>query len=233
MLMSCLAAGRSISLPATSAAAAKAMLRTSTAYARIRKQFNLPIGFMEGVEEPLARMVRDGLCARGRARRHRLDGLGRREARGDLGAAQICLDRAHARKRQRCARHPWRPGHLRWPVQLHPGRLSDGAGRHHRRRRQYPHPHADHLRPRRAAQSPLSLHRDRGAAGSTMPSVGSRISSAPSTAISPSPSPMPSVRCSTISPSAYSRALPPMPARREAGGGNSRARRAPSRWSPT
>lgn len=57
MLMNCLAAGRSISLPATSAAAAKSVLRTSTAYARIRKQFNLPIGFMEGVEEPLARMV--------------------------------------------------------------------------------------------------------------------------------------------------------------------------------
>jgi acyl-CoA dehydrogenase len=33
------------------------MLRTSTAYARIRKQFNLPIGFMEGVEEPLARLI--------------------------------------------------------------------------------------------------------------------------------------------------------------------------------
>jgi len=57
MLMACLASGRSISLPATSAAAAKAMLRSSTAYARIRKQFNLPIGFMEGVEEPLARMI--------------------------------------------------------------------------------------------------------------------------------------------------------------------------------
>jgi acyl-CoA dehydrogenase len=57
MLMSCLAAGRSISLPATSAAAAKSLLRSTTAYARIRKQFNLPIGFMEGVEEPLARMV--------------------------------------------------------------------------------------------------------------------------------------------------------------------------------
>jgi acyl-CoA dehydrogenase len=57
MLMSCLAAGRSISLPATGAAAAKAMLRSSTAYARIRKQFSLPIGFMEGVEEPLARMI--------------------------------------------------------------------------------------------------------------------------------------------------------------------------------
>ncbi len=57
MLMECLAAGRSISLPATSAAAAKSLLRTTTAYARIRKQFSFPIGFMEGVEEPLARMV--------------------------------------------------------------------------------------------------------------------------------------------------------------------------------
>jgi acyl-CoA dehydrogenase len=57
MLMNCLAAGRSISLPAPSAAGAKSMLRSSTAYARIRKQFNLPIGFMEGVEEPLTRMV--------------------------------------------------------------------------------------------------------------------------------------------------------------------------------
>jgi len=57
MLMSCLAAGRSVSLPATSAAAVKSMVRASTAYARIRKQFNLPIGFMEGVEEPLARMI--------------------------------------------------------------------------------------------------------------------------------------------------------------------------------
>jgi acyl-CoA dehydrogenase len=57
MLMECLAAGRSISLPATSAAAAKSLLRTTSAYARVRKQFNLPIGFMEGIEEPLARLV--------------------------------------------------------------------------------------------------------------------------------------------------------------------------------
>lgn len=57
MLMNCLAAGRAISLPATGAAAAKALARHSTAYARVRKQFGLPIGFMEGVEEPLARLV--------------------------------------------------------------------------------------------------------------------------------------------------------------------------------
>ena len=57
MLMECLSAGRSISLPASSTAAAKAMLRTTSAYARIRKQFGLPIAFMEGIEEPMARMV--------------------------------------------------------------------------------------------------------------------------------------------------------------------------------
>jgi acyl-CoA dehydrogenase len=57
MLMECLAAGRSISLPSTSAAGAKSLLRNTSAYARIRKQFDLPIGKMEGLEEPLARMV--------------------------------------------------------------------------------------------------------------------------------------------------------------------------------
>ena len=57
MLMECLAEGRAISLPASSTAAAKAALRSTSAYARIRKQFGLPIGFMEGIEEPLARMV--------------------------------------------------------------------------------------------------------------------------------------------------------------------------------
>ena len=57
MLMECLSEGRSISLPATSTAAVKSLLRTTTAYARIRKQFGRPIAFMEGIEEPLARLV--------------------------------------------------------------------------------------------------------------------------------------------------------------------------------
>ena len=57
MLMECLAAGRAISLPSSSAAGAKSMLRSTSAYARIRKQFDFPIGKMEGLEEPLARMV--------------------------------------------------------------------------------------------------------------------------------------------------------------------------------
>jgi acyl-CoA dehydrogenase len=57
MLMECLSAGRSISLPSSAAAGAKAMLRHTTAYGRIRKQFGLPVARMEGLEEPLARMV--------------------------------------------------------------------------------------------------------------------------------------------------------------------------------
>ncbi|HRK18419.1 MAG TPA: acyl-CoA dehydrogenase [Hyphomicrobiaceae bacterium] len=57
MLMECLAAGRAISLPSSATAGAKQMLRATTAYGRIRKQFGLPVGHMEGLEEPLARMV--------------------------------------------------------------------------------------------------------------------------------------------------------------------------------
>jgi acyl-CoA dehydrogenase len=56
MLMECLAAGRSISLPSMSMAAGKIGARTTGAYARIRSQFNMPIGKFEGIEEPLARI---------------------------------------------------------------------------------------------------------------------------------------------------------------------------------
>ncbi|NOU01682.1 MAG: acyl-CoA dehydrogenase [Gallionella sp.] len=56
MLMECLAAGRSISLPSSSAGVMKLAARTTGAYARVRKQFKMPIGKFEGVEEPLARI---------------------------------------------------------------------------------------------------------------------------------------------------------------------------------
>ncbi len=56
MLMESLAAGRSISLPAQSVAAAKLSARTTGAYARVRTQFNVAIGRFEGVEEALARI---------------------------------------------------------------------------------------------------------------------------------------------------------------------------------
>ena len=56
MLMECLAAGRSISLPASATGGCKLAARTSGAYARVRKQFKLPIGKFEGVEEAMARI---------------------------------------------------------------------------------------------------------------------------------------------------------------------------------
>ena len=56
MLMECLAAGRSISLPSSSAGMAKIATRTTGAYARVRSQFKLPIGKFEGVDEALGRI---------------------------------------------------------------------------------------------------------------------------------------------------------------------------------
>jgi len=56
MLMQSLAAGRAISLPALGTAGGKMSALMSGAYARIRKQFNIPIGQFEGIEEPLARI---------------------------------------------------------------------------------------------------------------------------------------------------------------------------------
>lgn len=57
MLMECLAAGRAISLPASSMGGAKVAIYTTGAYARVRRQFNVSIGKFEGIEEPLARMT--------------------------------------------------------------------------------------------------------------------------------------------------------------------------------
>jgi len=57
MLMECLSAGRAISLPSSASGGAQTAILASTAYARVRKQFNLPIGKFEGIEEPLARIA--------------------------------------------------------------------------------------------------------------------------------------------------------------------------------
>lgn len=57
MLVECLSVGRSISLPSNSVGAMKMAAFGVGAYARIRKQFNQPIGRFEGVEEALARIA--------------------------------------------------------------------------------------------------------------------------------------------------------------------------------
>lgn len=54
MLMECLAAGRGISLPGSSIGGCKSLVLGAGAYARIRRQFNVPIGKFEGIEEALA-----------------------------------------------------------------------------------------------------------------------------------------------------------------------------------
>ncbi len=57
MLMECLAAGRAISLPASAIGGGKMVAFTTGAYARIRRQFKMPIGRFEGIEEVLARIA--------------------------------------------------------------------------------------------------------------------------------------------------------------------------------
>jgi acyl-CoA dehydrogenase len=56
MLMECLAAGRSISLPSSNTGMAKLTSRAVGAYARIRSQFRMAVGKFEGVEEALTRI---------------------------------------------------------------------------------------------------------------------------------------------------------------------------------
>ncbi len=57
MLMECLGAGRGVSLPAQSTGGAQLSAAISSAHASIRKQFGMPIGRFEGIEEPLARIT--------------------------------------------------------------------------------------------------------------------------------------------------------------------------------
>ncbi|RUT33079.1 acyl-CoA dehydrogenase [Arsenicitalea aurantiaca] len=58
MLMECLSTGRAISLPAIGTTSIKQALRVTSAYARVRRQFGIPVGIMEGVADPLSRMVK-------------------------------------------------------------------------------------------------------------------------------------------------------------------------------
>ena len=57
MLVECLSVGRGITLPSNSAGGIKTLALATGAYSRIRRQFKLPIGHMEGIEEPLARLA--------------------------------------------------------------------------------------------------------------------------------------------------------------------------------
>src|SRR5258706_13832270 len=52
-----LSVGRCISLPSNATGGAKAAVYASGAYVRIRRQFNMPVGKFEGVEQVIARMA--------------------------------------------------------------------------------------------------------------------------------------------------------------------------------
>jgi len=98
MLMDCLAAGRAISLPALGTGAAMFCARFAGAYARIRRQFGLPIGRFEGIEAPLARIggYAYGLEAARRLTAASLD-------RGEQPSVLSAILKYHATERMRTA----------------------------------------------------------------------------------------------------------------------------------
>ncbi|MBR9727264.1 acyl-CoA dehydrogenase [Shewanella intestini] len=57
MLVECLSAGRGISLPALATASGHVATKTTTAYSYVRQQFGMPIGYFEGVQEAMARII--------------------------------------------------------------------------------------------------------------------------------------------------------------------------------
>ena len=57
MLMEALSAGRGLSLPAQSAGGMKRMARVVTAYARVRRQFGMPISRFEGIREKISSIL--------------------------------------------------------------------------------------------------------------------------------------------------------------------------------
>ncbi|MCL6271415.1 acyl-CoA dehydrogenase [Sansalvadorimonas sp. 2012CJ34-2] len=57
MLVECLSVGRCITLPSSGAGGSKYAVASTGAYARIRRQFNVPVAKLEGVQETIARIV--------------------------------------------------------------------------------------------------------------------------------------------------------------------------------
>ena len=101
MLMSALAAGRGISLPSLSAAAAALGAHATGMYARVREQFGLPVGRFEGDAGKAGQPGRQRLPGRGRAPPDlRGPEPGRQAGRG-IRHHEISRDRAHAPVGQR------------------------------------------------------------------------------------------------------------------------------------
>lgn len=63
MLVECLSVGRCITLPSGGAGGAKYAVAATGVYARIRRQFNVAVAQLEGVQEPLARIASNSYIA--------------------------------------------------------------------------------------------------------------------------------------------------------------------------
>ena len=213
MLMECLAAGRAISLPSSATAGAKAMLRFTSAYARIRKQFGLPVARMEGVEEPLARII-EAAYANEAARAVTAAMV----ARGERPSVISALMKYQTTERMRRS--------VNDAFDIHGGRaICDGPSNYLQSAyqmmpvgitvegRQHPDAHADHLRAGRAALAPLSLPRDPGGAGPRLRARRSMRSTRRSPTTWPSRCRMRRGPSSTTSPAAISRPRPSRPTR--------------------
>ena len=61
MFVECLAEGRGVSLPAGSIGVARTVASAVGGYARVRKQFRVPIAAFGGIQEALSEATSDGL----------------------------------------------------------------------------------------------------------------------------------------------------------------------------
>lgn len=68
MLVECLSVGRCITLPSSGAGGGKYSIAATGAYSRIRRQFNVPIAKLEGVQERVARIAGNTYTASAAAR---------------------------------------------------------------------------------------------------------------------------------------------------------------------
>jgi acyl-CoA dehydrogenase len=165
MLMECLAAGRSISLPSSNTGMAQMTARAVGGYARVRSQFKMAVGKFEGVEEALTRIG---------AYTYMMDAVRKMTAGAvDLGekpSVVSAIAKYHVTERARQVVNDGMDVIGGKGICLGPSTSSavptSRCRWHHRRRRQHPDPFADHLRPGRHPLPSLSAAGNAGGAES-------------------------------------------------------------------
>ena len=140
--------------------AAVAAVYASGAYARLRRQFGLPIGKFHGVGEALARMAGNvyTMTAASRVTVHR--DRARREARGAVGDPEVPQHRARPADRERRHGRARRQSDHAGAEELPGARLRVRADRDHGRGREHPDAQPDHLRPGRDPLPSVRARRD-------------------------------------------------------------------------